>query len=295
MLRPHLTRTSHPNPRARPVCPPSSWHDARMSETTITVTGRAETELPPERATASISVQFDGAEPLPAIRSGHRARRQDDGELRELHDPTNGPVTPWSSDQLRTWSARPWNADGVELPLVHHVAIGDPGGVLRLRRPDLWLGWRRRAVGGVGRRDRLDAPRRDADAGARRTARPRRARTRSPRRETTPPRSDCSEVVPQSISETGIDDGPVLRMMRGLAQIRRRRRSSSSRRRRSRSRPPSRCASRRADRYSPRWRRLDIARAASRLSCCSRSVWRLSYSRLPFATASSTLARPSLK
>jgi hypothetical protein len=48
-------------------------------------------------------------------------------------------------------------------------------------------------------------------------------------------------------------------------------------------------------RYSPRCRRVDIARSASRRSCRSRSACRLSYSRLPFATAISTLALPSLK
>ena len=43
---------------------------------------------------------------------------------------------------------------------------------------------------------------------------------------------------------------------------------------------------------SSRWR---MARWASRMSCCSRSVCRLSYSFLPRASAISTLARPSRK
>jgi uncharacterized protein YggE len=94
-----------------------------MSETTITVTGRAETELPPERADVSLSVHLDGAEPAPQLRGATELSRQLTDGLRELHDPTGGPVTTWSSDQLRTWSARPWNADGAELPLVHHAAI----------------------------------------------------------------------------------------------------------------------------------------------------------------------------
>ena len=50
-----------------------------------------------------------------------------------------------------------------------------------------------------------------------------------------------------------------------------------------------------AVRYSPRMLRSRMARSASRLSCFSRSACRLSYSRLPLATASSTFARPSLK
>src|SRR3954454_18099883 len=47
--------------------------------------------------------------------------------------------------------------------------------------------------------------------------------------------------------------------------------------------------------YSPRCRRVDIARWASRRSCRSRNACRLSYSRLTFATASSTFALPSWK
>ena len=46
---------------------------------------------------------------------------------------------------------------------------------------------------------------------------------------------------------------------------------------------------------SPRRDRVAIARSASRRSCRSRSACRLSYSRLPLATASSTFALPSLK
>jgi uncharacterized protein YggE len=95
-----------------------------MNEISITVSGRAETELPPERATVSISVQLDGAEPAAQLHGvAELSKRLSDG-LRELHDQMDGPVTSWSSDQLRTWSARPWNAEGVELPLVHHAAIG---------------------------------------------------------------------------------------------------------------------------------------------------------------------------
>ncbi len=33
-------------------------------------------------------------------------------------------MTWWSAEQLRTWSTRPWNKDGVQLPLVHHASVG---------------------------------------------------------------------------------------------------------------------------------------------------------------------------
>ncbi len=32
-------------------------------------------------------------------------------------------VTRWSAGQLRTWSSRPWNQDGEQLPLVHHASV----------------------------------------------------------------------------------------------------------------------------------------------------------------------------
>src|SRR5690606_18372511 len=51
----------------------------------------------------------------------------------------------------------------------------------------------------------------------------------------------------------------------------------------------------RAPRHAHRLARRLIARWASRLSCCSRSAWRLSYSFLPRARARSTLARPRMK
>ena len=265
-----------------------------MSETTITVTGHAETELPPERVTASISLQFDGSEPLPAIEAATELAGKVGGELRELHDPANGPVTAWSSDQLRTWSARPWNADGAELPPVHHVAIGIRAEFSDFEALTSWLGWVA-VLSGVSvdaiNWTLLDETR---DAGARRTARPRRrGRVRQGaklrRRGRTVRGGPSIDQRDRDQRRTGAPDE------RGLASDSAAASHSSSRRHRSRSRPPSKCASRRADRYSPRWRRLDIARAASRLSCCSRRVWRLSYSRLPLATASSTLARPSLK
>ena len=40
-----------------------------------------------------------------------------------LDDKENGAVTWWSADQLRTWSNRPWNKDGKQLPLVHHASV----------------------------------------------------------------------------------------------------------------------------------------------------------------------------
>ncbi len=44
--------------------------------------------------------------------------------ISRLHGGKNSPVTWWSAEQLRTWSNRPWNKDGKQLPLVHHASVG---------------------------------------------------------------------------------------------------------------------------------------------------------------------------
>ena len=43
--------------------------------------------------------------------------------IEPLHDPGSGPVTWWSSEQVRTWAHRPWNKDGKQLPLVHSAVV----------------------------------------------------------------------------------------------------------------------------------------------------------------------------
>lgn len=35
----------------------------------------------------------------------------------------SGPFTWWTNDQIRTWSERPWNESGRQLPQVHHAAV----------------------------------------------------------------------------------------------------------------------------------------------------------------------------
>ncbi len=41
----------------------------------------------------------------------------------ELMDGDDSAVTWWSAERLRTWSTRPWNQDGEQLPLVHHARV----------------------------------------------------------------------------------------------------------------------------------------------------------------------------
>jgi hypothetical protein len=42
----------------------------------------------------------------------------------ELKHADDAAVTWWSAERLRTWSTRPWNQDGKQLPLVHHARVG---------------------------------------------------------------------------------------------------------------------------------------------------------------------------
>ena len=42
----------------------------------------------------------------------------------ELKNGDDAAVTWWSAERLRTWSTRPWNQDGQQLPLVHHASVG---------------------------------------------------------------------------------------------------------------------------------------------------------------------------
>jgi hypothetical protein len=42
----------------------------------------------------------------------------------ELEKGDDAAVTWWSAERLRTWSTRPWNQDGEQLPLMHHASVG---------------------------------------------------------------------------------------------------------------------------------------------------------------------------
>jgi hypothetical protein len=42
----------------------------------------------------------------------------------ELKNGDDAAVTWWSAERLRTWSTRPWNQDGKQLPPVHHASVG---------------------------------------------------------------------------------------------------------------------------------------------------------------------------
>jgi len=89
----------------------------------ITVRGSHTAFRRPERATIHVRVGLEG----PAADAVHAATTRSATTLTDglgpLLDPQAGPVTWWSSDQLRTWAQRPWNTEGKQLPLVHHAQV----------------------------------------------------------------------------------------------------------------------------------------------------------------------------
>lgn len=88
--------------------------------TVIAVRGEAWVEVPPERARVNIVIEVDGAEKTDIERRASEARNVCIDAAQAGHDPANGPITDWAAGQLQVWSQRPWNADGVQLPLVFH-------------------------------------------------------------------------------------------------------------------------------------------------------------------------------
>jgi uncharacterized protein len=92
--------------------------------TEITVRGSHAEFQPPERGTVHASISYEGG----AMDAVYERVAQDletvKSSVLSLHDPDRGPVTWWSVEQLRTWSARPWNDRGEQLPLVHHASVG---------------------------------------------------------------------------------------------------------------------------------------------------------------------------
>src|ERR1044072_3535348 len=88
--------------------------------TEITVRGSFSAFERPERGTVHATIGYEGAAMEPVY--GRVARDLDavKASIAPLAD--TGPVTWWSADQLRTWSHRPRNNDGKQLPLVHQAS-----------------------------------------------------------------------------------------------------------------------------------------------------------------------------
>ena len=92
--------------------------------TEITVRGTFMAFQAPERGTVHATIAFEGPAMEPVYDSVARDLEAVKASVTPLKSGDHGPVTWWSAQQLRTWSTRPWNNDGIQLPLVHHASVG---------------------------------------------------------------------------------------------------------------------------------------------------------------------------
>jgi len=98
-------------------------HYGGHMSTEITVRGSFAAFERPERGTVHATIAYDGPAPEPVYGRVARDLEVVKSSIGRLDDKENGAVTWWSADQLRTWSNRPWNKDGKQLPLVHHASV----------------------------------------------------------------------------------------------------------------------------------------------------------------------------
>ncbi|WES65118.1 SIMPL domain-containing protein [Microbacter sp. GSS18] len=92
-----------------------------MADVVITVRGRHETRIAPERASAHLSVRAESrdrgavVERIAALAEPVRA---DLGARKEA-----GSVVEWASQRVSLWTDRPWGPDGKRQAPVHHASV----------------------------------------------------------------------------------------------------------------------------------------------------------------------------
>lgn len=91
--------------------------------TEITVRGTATESAPPERGTVYATLGYDGPEMGPVYDGVAGDLESVRASILPLYGTDDGAVTSWSAERMRTWSNRPWNDEGKQLPLVHHASV----------------------------------------------------------------------------------------------------------------------------------------------------------------------------
>lgn len=87
----------------------------------ITVSETVEEFHRPDLAVLSALVSFDGPDKAAIHQQTTATADVLAGSVAELLDPEHGPVTRYTRSGLATWADRPWNAQGEQLPPVHHA------------------------------------------------------------------------------------------------------------------------------------------------------------------------------
>lgn len=91
-----------------------------MSAVIITVRGEHESRVAAELGVAHVSARAEGPDRGPVIERIAALAAVLRTELTELKNADS--VSEWSSERLSVWSNRPWNDQGVQLPLVHYAS-----------------------------------------------------------------------------------------------------------------------------------------------------------------------------
>lgn len=91
--------------------------------TEISVHGDATALEPPERGVVHATVAYEGPEMEPVYERVARDVESVKQSVDALKTAESGAVTRWSARTIRTWSTRPWNDKGKQLPLVHHAKV----------------------------------------------------------------------------------------------------------------------------------------------------------------------------
>jgi len=94
-----------------------------MPETIITVRGQHSAWFDAERASVTVSINFDGPDRDTVFASATAAADAVVETVTTLHNPEAGPISWWSADSVRVWSQRPWNDTGAQLDPVHYAAL----------------------------------------------------------------------------------------------------------------------------------------------------------------------------
>jgi len=112
-----------------------------MTDVEITVRGSHSVSMPPEQATVYITVAADGPAPQPVVRQAAGTLAEVRASLESRYDPQRGPVTRFAIEQIRKGSHRPYNSDGVQLPLVHTAAVSVTATFTDIDALASWVDW----------------------------------------------------------------------------------------------------------------------------------------------------------
>ena len=95
-----------------------------MTETIITVQGEYELRHAAERGSVQLTVGFNGPDRNDVLARTTERQVSLTSDLRDMHNAQTGPVTSWTSDNLRVSGDRPWSQTGEQLPIVYHAELG---------------------------------------------------------------------------------------------------------------------------------------------------------------------------